>query len=84
MASRRPLVLNAGRKELLQSGDSLDIGGYDLPGSGGSEGEILVMGASDAAWSTTTALVLTLGGVNTTGDIIIDSEDKLKFPFELY
>ncbi len=76
MASRRPLVLNAGKKELLQSGDSLDIGGYNLPVSGGSEGEILVMGASDAAWGTTTALVLTLGGVNTTGDIVIDSDSS--------
>ncbi len=68
MASRRPLVLNSGKKELLQSGDSLDIGGYDLPNSGGSEGEILVMGASDATWGSIVVTETTTVYVSTTGD----------------
>ncbi len=50
MASRRPLTINGGERELLQPNDSLDIGGYTLPNAAGNAGDYLVMGAANAAW----------------------------------
>ncbi len=69
MAAKKPLVMTAGHKELLQSGDTLDIGGYTIPGVGGSEGDILVMGAANAEWGTTTISTLTVGGISTSGSV---------------
>ncbi len=42
--------MTSGRKELLQSGDSLDIGGYTVPNVAGTTGNYLVMGASNSEW----------------------------------
>ncbi len=51
MADKRPLTLNAnGTKELLQPGNSLDIGGYTVPNVAGAVGNHLVMGASNSEW----------------------------------
>ncbi|MEN6367700.1 MAG: carbohydrate-binding protein [Thermoguttaceae bacterium] len=43
MANRKPLVLNNGQLEQIQSGDGLDAGAYQLPASAGSPGQRLAM-----------------------------------------
>lgn len=47
-----PVIVNAGQLQQLPSGQALDVGGWTLPTSGGSENDVLMADASgDAVWS---------------------------------
>ena len=80
MADKRPLTLNAnGTKELLQPGNSLDIGGYTLPNTAGSTDDLLVMGAANAEW-TPLSTVIDGNAYDKTGwDASVFSEVTLTF-----
>lgn len=67
--SLKPLTINAGQIEQLASGQALDIGGWNLPTSGGTENNVLIADASGhAVWSSVLAGITSL----TVDDITID------------
>jgi len=50
--ARKPLTINAGQLELLASGEPLDVGGWNLPSTGGTENYVLVADVSgNGVWS---------------------------------
>ena len=83
--ARKPLTINAGQIEQLPSGEPLDVGGWILPTSGGTENYVLTANVSgNAVWAETNTLdtldsvadrgattdqTLTAGGFTTSGTI---------------
>ena len=65
--SLKPLVIDAGQIRQLPSGESIDVGGWTLPSSGGAEAQLLQADASgNASWRSN--LAYTYAPVNDSGE----------------
>jgi hypothetical protein len=73
--ARTPLTIEAGKIERLPAGAGLDVGGWNLPSSGGTQNYVLVADASGhAVWSSSLSLLaldvdnITINGATITSD----------------